>query len=108
MNGGVCIAPNKCRCKPGYVGNSCHKDVALMMVESMDPPQLQYYWTTFRQETGEKYKDLFIKSIEQQNKQAQEYVIAIVIASSISEAKRANTTDIPGSDGVPSERTEVS
>ncbi|CAL1275077.1 unnamed protein product [Larinioides sclopetarius] len=27
MNGGVCVAPNKCRCKPGYVGNSCNKAV---------------------------------------------------------------------------------
>ncbi|GFQ77467.1 angiotensin-converting enzyme [Trichonephila clavata] len=35
--------------------------------------ELKYYWLAIRRETGEKYKDLFLKSIEQDNRQAKRY-----------------------------------
>ncbi|GFY38349.1 angiotensin-converting enzyme [Trichonephila inaurata madagascariensis] len=40
------------------------------MSTSRNPSELEYYWKKFREETGEKYKDLFKTSVERGNREA--------------------------------------
>ncbi|XP_055932032.1 angiotensin-converting enzyme-like [Argiope bruennichi] len=49
------------------------KDIVEIFASSRDPKELEYYWLEFRKETGEKYKDLFLKSIKEDNKEAKDF-----------------------------------
>ncbi|GBN12379.1 Angiotensin-converting enzyme [Araneus ventricosus] len=45
-------------------------DIEELFETSRHPEELKYYWLEFRKKTGEKYKDLFLKSIKEDNEWA--------------------------------------
>lgn len=49
-------------------------DIVRILAESNDPKEMEYYWTQFRAQTGDKMRALYLEYVDLTNKAAR-YVI---------------------------------
>ncbi|KAF8795120.1 Angiotensin-converting enzyme like protein [Argiope bruennichi] len=60
-------------CPPEGSTGKCVSDVEKVFETTRDPKILKHFWLEFRKQTGEKYKDLFLEAIKEENTDANDF-----------------------------------